>query len=313
MVPRPLVLNALAPHCSGWPEEILPFRKTASNGRRQAARMSRWQAVAAAVLTALAAQATLAAADETPASWQAGVVLGVARMPDYPGAARSQTRGLLLPMLIYRGPVLRVDEQGVRGQLRDTGLWSFELSATAALDARGSPDRSGMPDLGYQLGVGPQWIYKGLLGRGDGPTLHLKARGHLSSDGHTVHGQGLSLQPELRWVRPWGGDPSLRLTASLQSTWATRPQGRQFYGVDDSQARIDRPAFQARAGYHGTDATLSLTHRLAPGLSWFATVQLNDLHGAANRDSPLLRRTTQLTTGAGLVWTPWRSSGAGPD
>ena len=238
---------------------------------------------------------------------------GAGRVPDYPGSDHSRLRGVLLPILIYRGPVLRIDEEGVRSHLMDTRLWAFELSATAAFNAQGSPDRRGMPDLDYLVGVGPQWIYKGLQAQGQGPTLHLKWRAHLSSDGREFHGQGLAFQPELRWARPWPAQTGLTLTASLQANWATRTMGRLLYGVDASQALPERPAYAARAGWHGADATLALQRRVAPGLAWFAKVQLSALHGAANQDSPLLKRRLQGAAGIGLIWTPWRSAAAAYD
>ena len=49
--------------------------------------------------------------------WEVGLAAGVGRVPDYPGADRSHTRGIVLPYAVYRGPVFRVDEGGVRGRV----------------------------------------------------------------------------------------------------------------------------------------------------------------------------------------------------
>lgn len=244
--------------------------------------------------------------------WELGVVAGSGWVPDYPGSGHSRGRAVLLPMLVYRGPVWKVDDEGVRGHLLDAGPWSFEISATAAFNARGSPARQDMPDLDYMLGVGPQWIYRGWQSDGRGPALHLKWRAHVSSDGREVHGHGLSFQPELRWTRAVLADPAASWTVSLQSTWATRPLGRRWYEVRPDQATPERPAYAARAGYHGTEASMGFSRRAAPGLSWFAVMQLGLLHGAAAGDSPLLRRRAELAAGLGVIWTPWRSDRPAP-
>ena len=98
------------------------------------------------------------------------------------------------------------------------------------------------------------------------------------------------------------------LTASIEPTWASRPLQRYFYGVSASEATATRPAYEARAGYMGTEFGLSLRQRVSRDVSWFIAGDVRSLHGAANRASPLLASKTNLSLGVGLVWTPWRSS-----
>ena len=275
-------------------------------------------ALAAALL------ATGVAADEVPPAprvpaepglprWEAGLAAGFGHVPDYPGADRSRLRAVVLPMLIYRGPVLRVDDGGIRGRLLDTARWEFDLSATAAFDAKGNARRQGMPALDYLFGVGPQWIYKGLQSRRGGPALHLKLRALMSTDLRRLDARGFSIDPELRWrLRAVAGTPAA-LTLSLQPTWASRELQRYFYEVDPAEANAARPAHRARAGYLGAEAAATLSHRPARGLSWFVTARFTSLHGAANTASPLLRERGNLAVGAGVVWTPWRSTAPASD
>ncbi|HEY0857013.1 MAG TPA: MipA/OmpV family protein [Albitalea sp.] len=242
-------------------------------------------------------------------AWEAGFAAGGGRVADYPGADESHTRAIVVPVVIYRGPILRVDQGGIRGRLVDSPDWEFNLSATAAFSARDSTARQGMPGLDYLFGVGPQLIYKGL----GATTLHLKARALMSTDFRRIDGRGVSFDPEVRWrTRPFAGSPSL-LTLSLQPTWATRELQRYFYQVDASQATPQRPAHRARAGYLGTELALTLSGRRSASLSWFVTARGMSLHGAANASSPLLRDKSNFNLGAGLVWMPWRSSALAPD
>ena len=234
-------------------------------------------------------------------------------MPDYPGADQSQLRGIVVPYLIYRGPVLRVDERGIRGRFLDTEHWELDLTATAAFNARSNDLREGMPELDYLFGIGPQLVYKGWQSGGSGPTLHLKLRALMSTDFKRIDARGASFAPELRWRLRGVAGPASALTLSVEPTWASRPLHRYFYAVDASQATATRPAYAARAGYLGTEFGATLRQRVSRELSWYASANLLSLHGAANTASPLLASRSNVGVGAWLVWTPWRSSEAAAD
>ncbi|WP_260502014.1 MipA/OmpV family protein [Aquabacterium sp. J223] len=230
-------------------------------------------------------------------------------LPDYPGADRSRVRGLVLPVLLYRGPVWRVDGEGVRSRLVAQPDWTLDLSASGAFRSRDNPAREGMPPLDWLVGLGPQLVWHGWREAPGRPTLHLKARALLSTDGRDWHGRGHVLEPEVRWhwTAPLPGGPG-RLSFGVQPTWASEALHRYFYEVAPSQATGRRPAWDARAGYFGTEVKLTLGRRESQALSWFVTARALSLHGAANEGSPLAKEGLNWTVGLGLVWTPWRSA-----
>jgi outer membrane protein len=240
--------------------------------------------------------------------WEAGLVAGGWQVPDYPGADQSHARGIVAPVFIYRGRVLRVDQGAIRGRVFDTPDWEFDLSATGAFNARDNDVRRGMPGLDYLFGVGPQLIYKGWQRGGAGPSLHLKTRALFSTDLRDFDRRGFSIDPDLRWRFKPAALPRGTLTLSVQPTWASRALHQYFYGVDPAFATPTRPAYAARSGYLGTDFVATVSRREGRSLSWFLTARALSLHGAANRDSPLLRDRSNFTLGAGIVWTPWHSA-----
>ena len=267
----------------------------------------------ALLLAALAPAPACAQSGTEPAlpRWEAGLAAGGGRIPDYPGADQSHWRAIVVPWLVYRGPVLSIDERGIRSRFVDTSHWEFDLTATAAFNTRSNARRDGMPELDYLFGVGPQLVYKGWqTAGGGGASAHFKLRAIQSTDFHRIASRGGTASAELRW-REFGviGAGSV-LTASFEPTWASRPLQRYFYQVDAGQATATRPAYEARAGYLGTALGLSLRQRFTRELSWFAAAELNAMQGAANHASPLLASRSNLSVGAGLVWTPWRSSEA---
>jgi outer membrane scaffolding protein for murein synthesis (MipA/OmpV family) len=266
------------------------------------------------------AAAQAPAPDEPPAPvaasrplWEAGLVAGGGRVSDYPGAGQSHVRGLVAPFVVYRGRVLSVDGEGIRGRIVDHPDFELQFTASAAFNARDNDAREGMPQLDYLFGLGPQLVYKGLRRMPGSPTLHLKGRALFSTDFRRIDGRGASFEPELRWrFERWGGTPA-SLVLGVQPTWATRALHRYFYEVTPEQATAGRPAYAAGSGYLGTELKLTVSRRISASLSWFVAARALALQGAANQDSPLLRRDSQLDVGAGLVWTPWRSSRAAQD
>ena len=246
--------------------------------------------------------------------WEAGLVAGAGRVPDYPGSDRAHPRAIVLPYVEYRGPVLGIDERGISGRFLDTAHWELALTGTAAFNTRNDGLREGMPALDYLFGIGPQLVYKGWQrADGGGLSAHFKLRAIQSTDFKRIDSRGASFTTELRWRWPGPAGPGSALTASIEPTWATRPLQAYFYEVGAAQATATRPAYEARAGYLGTDFTLTLRQRLGRGLSWYVAADLTALQGAANRASPLLASQTNLAIGAWLVWTPWRSRQAAAD
>ena len=71
------------------------------------------------------------------------MALGAGYVPDYPGADRYRTRGAVLPVFTYRGPVLRIDGGSIRGRLARTSDWELDLSATGAFNARSPTSAEG--------------------------------------------------------------------------------------------------------------------------------------------------------------------------
>jgi MipA family protein len=241
--------------------------------------------------------------------WEVGLAAGAGHVPDYPGADHSRTRGAVLPIVIYRGPVLRIDGGSITGRLRRSNDWELDLSATGAFNANNNAQRQGMPDLDYLFGIGPQAVYKGLHTWPGKPTLHLKLRAILSTDFKRIDTRGISFDPQLRWRMPRVAGTPATLSLSLQPSWGSNTLQSYFYQVNPAEATATRPAYNARAGYMGTEAGITLSHRPQRSLNWFVAARLMSLHGAANTASPLLRDKTNLSLGAGVVWTPWRSAG----
>lgn len=276
--------------------------------RRSAALVLLAMSVAFAALPARAQQAD----EPSRPLWEAGVAVLGLHSPDYPAAASHRWRGAAAPVVIYRGKRLRVDDEGVRGRLVDTGRFELDVSGAAGFNARQSPARDGMPPLDYTFELGPQAIYRIPLGAGQQVSAHLKARAVVSTNGRRSHGRGAVVEPELRWQRRGWPDAASQIQLSAQATWASEALQDYFYQVDPVFGTAARPAYNAHGGYFGSALRAGISRRLNATTVVNFSASANHHGGAANVASPLFQRRATAGMFVAVVWTPLRSSQAAP-
>lgn len=240
--------------------------------------------------------------------WEVGVIAGAVSTPAYPGAAERSNRALAAPIIIYRGKVFRSDQSGINARLFRSDVVELDVGFAASLPSRSDagPARAGMPDLGTLLEAGPRLRIN--LAR---PTplsrvkLELPVRSVFEVRGG-ARNQGLTFEPRLsyEWREAsglWTGD------AYLAAVWGNRKINGYFYDVAPRYATLERPAYEADSGLLLTRVGLSGSRKLNEDLRLFGFVRYESYAGAANRDSPLMKRNTGSSAGFGLAWTLRRS------
>ena len=263
---------------------------------------------------ALALAFTLPAAAQQSAApalplWEAGVAGGALSTPAYPGAAERSSRVLALPFLIYRGEVLRSDTSGIGARLLRTDRVEFDVGFAASLPARSDTGaaRAGMPDIGLLVEFGPRVK---LLLSNPTPTsrlrLELPLRAVMELHGG-VRRQGTTFEPKLVLETRESGSP-WTYDASIGLVMGDRAINRYFYEVQPQYATPARPAYGARSGLMLVRAGLSASYRLNSDVRVFGYVRQESYAGAANRDSPLMKKGSGASIGAGFMWTLGRSS-----
>ena len=240
--------------------------------------------------------------------WELGLFGGAASTPAYPGSADRETRGLVLPMLIYRGKVLRADRSGVSARLFDSERVDLDLGFQMSLPARSDdvPARAGMPDLNSLLEFGPR--LKVLLSEPSAPNrvrLELPLRVPLEL-GTGFRRQGLVFEPRVVFEtsdhnQQWQAD------ANIGAVFGNARLNQYFYEVAPQYATATRPAYQAEGGLMMTRLGFSLSHKVTQDWRVFGFTRYDNYTHAANRDSPLFRKNSGLSVGFGFTWTGYRS------
>ncbi|WP_426955903.1 MipA/OmpV family protein [Muricoccus radiodurans] len=265
--------------------------------------------VAAATLALLAAPAQ--AQEVRLPQFELGVAGGGGWLPDYPASDQNHLRGLAVPYVIYRGEVIRADDQGLRGRVLRGPVFGLDVSFSGAFPSSSDDNRArrGMPDLDYQGEVGPAlritpWRDPNHPRR---VNIELPVRAVFSSDLTSVHYRGIVFSPELAFEDRNVGFPGGRFRIGLGPVFATTRLHRYFYEVEPGFARPDRPAYRASGGYLGTRMQFSYRVPINRSLSFVGGGRVENFSGAANADSPLHRRDWNYSVAAGFAWSFYSS------
>ena len=241
--------------------------------------------------------------------WEVGLFGGAASTPAYPGSEDRSTRALVLPMVIYRGKVLRADRSGIGARLINTERVELDLGFALSLPAR-SDDvaaRAGMPDLRSLLEFGPR--LKVLLAEPTATSrvrleLPLRVPIELKSG---FRRQGLVFEPRVVF-EAGDGTGKWQADANVGAVFGNARLHQYFYGVEPRYATATRPAYEASGGLLMTRLGLSLSRRLSPDWRVFGFTRYDNYSHASNRESPLFLRNSGLSVGAGFTWTIHRSA-----
>jgi outer membrane scaffolding protein for murein synthesis (MipA/OmpV family) len=264
-------------------------------------------------LAALSLLPGLAAAQAQPAErnqplWEAGIGAAAFSTPAYPGADDRNNRALALPYLIYRGKVFRADQNGIGARLFNDDRLELDVGFAGSLPAH-SEDveaRRGMPDLGTLVEFGPRVKYKFAdLGEQGRLRFELPLRAVIEARSG-LRRQGWTMEPRLVWEKR-GEAARWTMEAQLGAVFGDGRINRYFYEVQPQYATADRPAYKADSGLLLVRTGVFGTYRLNPDLRLFGFVRYETYSGAANQDSPLMKRSTGTSAGVGFAWTFARS------
>lgn len=246
--------------------------------------------------------------------WEFGLAAAGLNVPAYPSSASRSERQFLVPWFVYRGDKFRLQDGGAKVIALENRRVTLDLSIAGSLNANSqdAPLRAGMPDLDYLLEIGPKIdvrLFDGLLENGQRRMLSWSTalRAALSTDIRSADTRGAVLGTRLRYRHSGLWNKSATLAVSLTANWASEPLMDYIYQVDDAFALPERPVYDARGGYVGTNLTLGLLYRLNDRWSTYLGINGSLHSGAANRSSPLFERDSTTSIFGGISWEIKRS------
>lgn len=276
----------------------------------RAGAVSRWLQCGLPAALLASVSVPVAAAAEKPL-WELGAGLTVLQFPAYRGSDEDRLFVLPVPYVVYRGEFLKADRQGIRGTFFDSDRveLSLSLGASPPVSSDRVKAREGMPDLKPTVEIGPSLDVR--LWRSADERLRLRTRlplraGFTAEGGPESTGWQFTPQLNLDWRDPAGlGGWTLGLIAG--PVYGDRRQHRYFYTVEASEATPQRPAYDARGGYGGTQVLAALWKRY-PGWWVGGFVRYDSLAGAVFENSPLVKRKDYVAAGFAVTWVLGESS-----
>lgn len=256
------------------------------------------------IVLAACAGTAVAHAEEKPL-WEAGLGVGALVFPDYRGSDENQVYPVPVPYFIYRGKFLKADRDGVRGELfdREYAELSISVNATIPVQSEDNAARRGMPDLKPTIELGPSLdVHLWKSASGDMKLdLIMPVRAPITVEA-SPRSIGWVFSPRLNVdIANVAGYAGWNFGAGVGPIYAADKFHDYFYSVAPRFATAQRPAYEAKGGYSGTQFLASLSKRY-PKYWVGAYVRFDTLSGTQFEDSPLVRKNSYLAGGIGIAW-----------
>jgi len=244
-------------------------------------------------------------AEEKPL-WELGVGAALLQMPDYRGSDENRLYLLPYPYAVYRGDILKIDENRITGRIFKTNqvVLDFSFYGSVPVNSKNNSAREGMEDLDPTFEIGPALKVK-LWSSETGQSkldATLAVRAFFSTDFSSVRHEGWVFSPRVNFTRsdliPRTG---LKMGVSAGPMFADSGYHQYFYEVEPAYATVSRPAYTAGGGYSGTTLTVGLSKALRQFI-FNAFVSADFLQGAVFEDSPLVKRETSIMSGFSISW-----------
>jgi outer membrane scaffolding protein for murein synthesis (MipA/OmpV family) len=238
--------------------------------------------------------------------WELGIGAGILYMPDYRGSDEGRLYVLPYPYVVYRGGILKIDEQRISGQIFKTDRVLLNFSGFGAVPVKSSNNsaRAGMPDLDPTFELGPALRINIMESKADSYKLSLSVpvRAFFSTDFSSVRREGWVFSPRVNFekndVIPETG---LNVGISAGPMFSDSSYNAYFYTVEPAYATATRREYSAGGGYGGSTITVGLSKSYKQFI-FNAFVSADFLHGAVFEDSPLVKTKVSVMSGFNVSW-----------
>lgn len=231
--------------------------------------------------------------------WELGLGLGAVHQSYYTGTKQSRVILLPIPVPVYRGDILKSDDDGVRAQLFKNKRAKLDISMdfNAQIESDDVDLREGMDDIGNIVEFGPS--FEVLLGETDNSRLHLNLplRAIVEIGENGLDSRGFNFSPHLTYHRDLAfADNSWVAGVSLGPQFGNSDYHDIYYGVGAADVTSNRAAYSTDSGYSGSRLQLTLKSNNRKRLL-LGFLRYENIDGATFDDSPMVETNENLVVG----------------
>lgn len=240
-----------------------------------------------------------------------GIGYGFGSIADYPASDEYSRKFLTLPLIIYRGDVVKSDqEDGTRAELFKSTELEINMSFGARFnnESENNNARKGMPNLNYLIETGPSLNYK--LYRNPGVSsvrLQLPVRLTLETDFKRSEFLGFVFEPELRYQRLNFLVDDLTASTSVAVELFSERVANYYYQVENLYATSERPVYDGKAGIASVSLGQSFLYEYN-AYNFIFGANHSYFGNSANRSSPLYKSDTNTSVFVAVAWFFYRST-----
>lgn len=258
---------------------------------------------------------TLSSASAKPL-YELGLLGAGGTIADYPASDQTRTRSLVLPYFIYRGDLLKSDQQqGTRLSLLSAEKIDvdFSFGGSFQTDTDKNDARRGMPKLDWTIEFGPRLLYYFYKN----PELAqvrmgFPLRSAFATDFQRIRSVGYTVSPTFQIDFYDVLVPNLNFYFIANYDWLDEGLADYFYQVDPQYQTAERSAYDARSGGLGYDLSISTKYQVDQMMMLFATRYSNYVD-SSNRASFLHKKDDNWTYFLALGWVFYKSDKAATD
>ncbi len=238
--------------------------------------------------------------------WEGGLGLLNFEAPHYRGSKQKKDYIWPLPYFIIRGDKIQAESSVVRGNFYRTERYSLDLSSNAGLNVNSKDNRKrqNMPNIdnSFELGV----LFRYFLWKDNNKenmlNFEMPLRSVFVTNFKSIDHIGYFSIPYLNFLsrpQPWNGFWSMEF--SIGPMYGSKKLHNYYYSIAPDFSNPERPVYDAKSGYSGTQIALVMSKRIKK-LLIFPWIRYDNLKGAAFIDSPLIETNHYVMGGIGLVY-----------
>jgi len=237
-------------------------------------------------------------AEELPL-WELGLGIGGLYQPYYPGSDQTRGYAFPVPLPIYRGSILKSDDEGMRAELIKDGPYKLDISLdfNLAIDSDDVDLRAGMPDIDSMLQIGPSLEVTLAKGEHSEWLLNFPLRANFGIGSNGLDESGYTFSPNITYFRHLDiAGTAWRAGLAVGVQAGSREYQNVYYGVDPEFSTEQRASYEADSGFSGSRLLMTLKSNNKKRL-WVWFLRYDNISGASFEDSPLVETSGGLSAG----------------